>query len=88
MRLVGGSSISQRIGAFALIALPNATVAETKTLADDVARTGWVAREAGFLAVKIGSRLVFANFSDANRRLGAALTNAIPARRCGWIHRE
>jgi len=75
----------QRIGSFALIALPNVTSKATKSLAKKTSKTGWIANEAGFLAVKIKSHLVYANFSDSNRRLDAAGTNEIPRETCGWI---
>jgi hypothetical protein len=75
----------RRIGTFGLITLPTTRIEETKSLAGEISKTGWIANEAGFLAVKIKSYLVYANFSDSNRRIAIAGTNEIPRKTCGWI---
>jgi len=76
----------QRIGAFALIALPNTGVKDTKSLAKATSKAGWIANEPGLLAVKLKKLLVYANFSDTARRIAAAGGHQIPPRSCGWSH--
>jgi len=74
----------QRISTFALIALPNSRTAETKSLADEIRQAGWAADEAGCLAVRTRTCLVYANFSPTGRRIVAIGGKAIPPQTCGW----
>ena len=75
----------QRIGVYALVALPNAKADETKSLADEINKTGWIIDSAGCLALKIRTYLVYANFSSSSQRIAAAGAKDLPAKTCGWM---
>lgn len=54
----------QRIGVFALITCPNQTRSETSALAEAMRGAGWLSQGDGVLSLRVGTRVVYANFAD------------------------
>ena len=79
-------SAGQMIGAFALVTCPGQRREETKTLAESLRETGWLLREPGALALRVGPRLVYAVFGPRHQRFQVAgrFVELAP-QRAGWV---
>ncbi len=87
LAFVGGSgafSAGQGIGAFALVTCPGQRREETKALAG--ALGGWLLREPGALALRVGPRIAYAVFGPRHHRFQAeGRFVELAPQRAGWV---
>ena len=73
------------ISSFALISCPNQASPATKALAAAVAGSGWQTHADRVLALVVGNRLVYANWStEAHRLASGDKAVQVPPGECGW----
>ncbi len=76
----------ETISDFALISSPHQISADTETLAASVIGSGWQENDELALALEIGDRLVYANWSDEVRQFTCQnLTVEAQPGECGWL---